>query len=69
MAALLTGDRTAAEDIVQDAFVSMGSRWQRWDDTAPAVRYLRACVLNGVRSWGRRRAPPAGYPLIASRIS
>lgn len=63
MAALLTGDRAAAEDIVQDAFVSMGSRWQRWDDTAPAVRYLRACVLNGARSLGRRRGLAGRLPV------
>ncbi|WP_432968538.1 SigE family RNA polymerase sigma factor [Dactylosporangium sp. CA-233914] len=55
-AALLTGDQHRAEDLVQDALTKAYLRWahiRRGDD--PDV-YLRRLVLNGSRSWWRRRA-------------
>ncbi len=53
LAFLVTGDREAAEEVVQDAFVSTLAAWDRVRDAAP---YLRACVVNGSRGWHRRRA-------------
>ncbi|MGH9157175.1 MAG: SigE family RNA polymerase sigma factor [Acidimicrobiales bacterium] len=52
LAYLLTGDRTAAEELVQDAFVAVHRSWPRV--TSPAA-YLRTSVVNACRSWGRRR--------------
>ncbi|MEU7872227.1 SigE family RNA polymerase sigma factor [Dactylosporangium sp. NPDC049140] len=54
-AALLTGDEHRAEDLVQEALTKAYLRWahiRRGDD--PDV-YLRRLVLNGSRSWWRRR--------------
>lgn len=52
LAYLLTGDRAAAEELVQDAFISVHRSWDRV--TSPAG-YLRAAVVNACRSWGRRQ--------------
>jgi RNA polymerase sigma factor (sigma-70 family) len=52
LATLLVGDRLVAEEVVHDAFVAAH---RSWDRSRPAGPYLRACVLNGCRSWGRRR--------------
>jgi RNA polymerase sigma-70 factor (sigma-E family) len=51
---LLVGDRAAAEDLVQDAFVRLHRRWRWVRDTDRAMGYLRMSVLNGARSRGRR---------------
>jgi RNA polymerase sigma-70 factor (sigma-E family) len=51
---LLLGDRQAAEEVTQDAFVALFGRWDRLDDLAAAPRYLRTSVVNGCRSWMRR---------------
>ena len=70
LAYLLTGDRSAAEELVQDAFVSVHRSWARVGDP-PA--YLRAAVVNGCRSWGRhrrleveRRPPPVEPATLAA---
>ncbi|MGH9282445.1 MAG: SigE family RNA polymerase sigma factor [Acidimicrobiales bacterium] len=52
LAYLLTGDRSAAEELVQDAFVSIHRNWDR--ATTPGG-YLRTAVVNNARSWLRRR--------------
>jgi DNA-directed RNA polymerase specialized sigma24 family protein len=65
LAFLLTGDRQIAEEVVHDAFLALHSSWDR---TRPASPFLRTCVVNGCRSWGRRRSlerrrtPPAPAP-------
>ncbi|GAB3864591.1 SigE family RNA polymerase sigma factor [Dactylosporangium cerinum] len=54
-AILLTGDDHRAEDLVQEALAKAYLRWssiRRADD--PEV-YVRRLVLNGSRSWWRRR--------------
>jgi RNA polymerase sigma-70 factor (sigma-E family) len=52
----LLGDRNAAEEVVQDAFAALLSRWQSVRDVDSAPGYLRAAVVNGVRGrWRRRR--------------
>lgn len=74
LAALLVDDRGLAEEVVQDAFVSVARRRGRTplDDAGSAPAYLRSAVLNGARSELRRRAvrrrhlrsvtPPASAP-------
>jgi RNA polymerase sigma factor (sigma-70 family) len=56
-ALLLLGDTTAAEDVVQDAFIGLYRALPRLESTDKAVAYLRASVVNGCRSIyrGRRR--------------
>lgn len=53
LAYLTTGSREAAQDIVQDAFVSASRSWDGVRDPEP---YVRAIVVNGCRGWGRRQA-------------
>jgi RNA polymerase sigma-70 factor (sigma-E family) len=52
LAYLMVGSQALAEEIVQDAFVSVLERWHRLD--APGA-YLRRCVVNGCLSQRRRR--------------
>ena len=56
LAVVLTGDRGAAEDIVQDAFLGLYRRWDHLADTAAPLAYLRVSVVNGCRSALRRRS-------------
>jgi RNA polymerase sigma-70 factor (sigma-E family) len=53
-AAVLVGDISSAEEVVQDAFVSMFRSWHRIK-RAPAG-YLHRSVVNGARSRLRRRS-------------
>jgi len=55
IAQLLTGDRTTAEDVVQEAFVTLYRRWSWLRDQAAAGDYLMAAVVNGSRLTLRRR--------------
>jgi RNA polymerase sigma-70 factor (sigma-E family) len=64
LAVVLTGDRAAAEDIVQDAFLGLYRRWDKVADMAAPLAYLRVSVVNGCRTALRRRSrltfrPPA----------
>ena len=56
LAVVLTGDRGAAEDIVQDAFFGLYRRWDHLADTAAPLGYLRVSVVNGCRTALRRRS-------------
>jgi RNA polymerase sigma-70 factor (sigma-E family) len=53
-ALLLTGDRAAAEDVVQDAFLGLHRHWDQVRDPSRVPAYLRAAVVNGIRSRHRR---------------
>jgi RNA polymerase sigma-70 factor (sigma-E family) len=53
-ALVLTGDRAAAEDLVQDAFLGLHRHWGTVQDQARVVGYLRTAVVNGNRSRHRR---------------
>jgi RNA polymerase sigma factor (sigma-70 family) len=53
LAALLTGSRDVAEDLVQDTFVRGRQRVGEVDDPGT---YLRTAVANACRSWHRRNA-------------
>lgn len=56
LAALMLGSTSAAEEIVQEAFVKLYARWSRLRDPSTAVGYLRVSVVNGCRSWHRHQA-------------
>jgi RNA polymerase sigma-70 factor (sigma-E family) len=60
LAVLLTDDREAAEDVVQEAFLGLHRRW-RAVDPAAAPGYLRTSVVNRSRSLHRRRGVAARY--------
>jgi DNA-directed RNA polymerase specialized sigma24 family protein len=54
LAVVMTGDRTYAEDIVQEAFLGLYRRWERLPDTSAPLAYVRVSVLNGCRTALRR---------------
>jgi RNA polymerase sigma-70 factor (sigma-E family) len=49
IALLMLGDRAAAEDAVQDAFLGLYRRWPRLNERDKAETYLRSAVLNRCR--------------------
>lgn len=51
----LVDDRECAEEIVQDVFAAMHSRWRAFPGPDAALRYLRTAVVNRSRSLLRRR--------------
>ena len=53
---VMLGDRGAAEDVVQDAFLGLYRNWDRLKDPANALTYVRSSVLNGCRTALRTRA-------------
>jgi len=55
LAVVMLGSREAAEDAVQEAFVSLHRHRRSLRDPAAAEAYLRSAVLNGCRSWIRRQ--------------
>jgi RNA polymerase sigma-70 factor (sigma-E family) len=56
LAYVILGDRPAAEDVVQEAFLALYKRWGQLRDTASAPGYLRTSVLNGCRMVLRSRS-------------
>ena len=56
LALVMLGDASAAEDVVQDAFLGLYRRWESLADPAAAQSYLRTSVLNGCRTALRRRS-------------
>jgi RNA polymerase sigma factor (sigma-70 family) len=79
LAFLLTGDGPLAEDLVQDAFVRLAGRLVHLRSEPMFHAYLRATVVNLVRSHARRvaverrhaeraeREPPMDAPDISER--
>lgn len=61
IAALLTGG-VAAEQIVQDAYVSMHRAWRRLRDEDEALGYLRRELVSRVRSGSAASPGPSGLP-------
>ena len=51
---VLTGDRTEAEDLAQDAFVRVWSAWDRVGAMDDPTGYLYRTAMNGARSRYRR---------------
>lgn len=62
LAQVMLGDRSAAEDVVQEAFAGLFRRWAFLNDTAKAPQYLRSAVLNRCRNVLRSAAQP--IPLV-----
>ena len=60
LAYLLTGSSEAADEIAQDACEQV---FRRWDDIDHPRAYARVAVVNGARSWGRRRAVRRSTPI------
>lgn len=58
---LLVRDQHVAEEVTQDAFVSMHDRWDRLREPSLGRAYLRTCVVNGSRSVLRRRKVERRY--------
>ena len=56
LAYLMVHDITLAEDLVQDALVSVHQRWGRLRDSNAALGYVRRTVVNSARSALRHRA-------------
>jgi RNA polymerase sigma factor (sigma-70 family) len=55
LAKVMLGDQSAAEDIVQDAFLALYRRWDGLQTRDHVLAYLRASVVNGCRSVHRGR--------------
>lgn len=62
---LLTGDAGEAEDLLQETFLAVASRWDRVRSMEHPVAYARRVltnlVLDGVNGRGRRRAELTGW--------
>src|SRR3954452_17341771 len=56
LAVMLLHDQGAAEEVVQDSFVAMHSKWGRLHDPDKALAYLRQSVVNRSRSHLRHLA-------------
>jgi RNA polymerase sigma-70 factor (sigma-E family) len=56
LALLIVGEVPAAEDVVQDAYVSVYRSWTKLRNTDSAAAFLRAAVVNKARSVLRHRA-------------
>ena len=74
LASLLVDDRATAEEVVQDAFVSLHRRWRHLRDPGAAVAYLNKSVVNGGRDrlrHGRRAVSilPRMVPVPEERAS
>lgn len=68
LAVVMLGNREAAEDAVQDAFVALQRRRWALRDPEAAEAYLRSTVLNRCRSWVRRQVTQrAPRPLMLVR--
>jgi RNA polymerase sigma-70 factor (sigma-E family) len=50
LAKIMLGDQSAAEDVVQDAFLGLYRKWPSLQDRNRALAYLRATVLNACRT-------------------
>jgi RNA polymerase sigma-70 factor (sigma-E family) len=79
LATLLLGSTSAAEEVVQDAFVSTYRHLPGLRDPQRAGGYLRTSVVNGTRSWHRHRqveerhrepspTPPLGPDDVAAQV-
>jgi RNA polymerase sigma factor (sigma-70 family) len=65
---VMMGDREAAEDAVQEAFVALHRHRSSLRDPDAAEAYLRSAVLNRSRSWVRRQVTQrAPRPLLLVR--
>ena len=61
LAYLMTGDRSLAEDLVQDAFVKLAGRFADLRDPGAFEAYLRKTVVNLARMHFRRKRVERAY--------
>lgn len=54
-AVLLTGDRSRAEDLVQEALTKVALRWRRLRDDNPDAYARKILVRDNISGWRRRR--------------
>jgi RNA polymerase sigma factor (sigma-70 family) len=54
---LLTGERAAAEDLLQDTFTRLYPKWSRVTGAQAPLAYVRRCLLNEYLGGHRRRSP------------
>lgn len=69
---LLTGDRHAAEDLVQAALERCWLRWDRLDLSSDPEPYVRRVLLSVFLTWRRRfwrREQPSGQSPVAGTAS
>jgi RNA polymerase sigma-70 factor (ECF subfamily) len=69
LATLITGDRAAAEDVVQEAFSRAVARWSRLQSyDKPGAWVRRVTIRLAVRDRGRRRRelPPVDAPAVGA---
>jgi RNA polymerase sigma-70 factor (sigma-E family) len=64
LAVIMLGERQAAEDVIQDAFLGLFRRWDSLQDSERALAYVRSSVFNGCRSVLRKRARNRQFVLI-----
>jgi RNA polymerase sigma-70 factor (sigma-E family) len=64
LAVIMLGDREAAEDVVQDAFLGLFRRWGALDDPERALAYVRSSVFNGCRTVLRKRTRDREFVLV-----
>ncbi len=68
-ALLLTGDRAAAEDLLQEALTRTAERWPRVTAQGDPTAYVRRIMLNDVRSaWRRQRRVHERPPPVTDEI-
>jgi RNA polymerase sigma-70 factor (sigma-E family) len=60
MLCVLLGDRSEAEDVLQEAFARVHRSWDRIQDRDRAAAYLRSTAFNLARSTWRRRRRRSG---------
>lgn len=69
---VLTGDRSLAEDAVQDALTTACARWSRVSRADDVEAYVKRMIVNAHISWWRRfrrREAPAAEPAAAMPAS
>jgi RNA polymerase sigma-70 factor (sigma-E family) len=64
----LTGERDAAEEIVQEAFASLLGRWRFLRDVSAAQAYLHRAVVNQAQArWRARRRSQVAAAIMTGR--
>jgi len=66
LAHMLVGDFATAEDVVQDAFASLYRRWAWLRDKGAAGGYVQTAVVNGARTYLRKRRHLSYVPVDLS---
>jgi RNA polymerase sigma-70 factor (sigma-E family) len=64
LAVIMLGERQAAEDVVQDAFLGLFRRWDALHDHERALAYVRSSVFNGCRTVMRKRTRDRAFVLV-----